>query len=102
MEEQFNNVVQQNHLITLKDRNLLDLSGVKNIQSFDNQEFLISSPYGTLHLKGKDLTISKMDTDNGVLQIKGQIDQISYIQDKKSDGTDSKPKKENFFTKIFK
>ncbi len=102
MEEQFTNLVQQNHTITLKDRNLLDLSGVKTIQSFDNQEFLISSPYGTVHIKGKDLTISKMDTDNGILQIKGQIDQISYIQDKKSDSNEAKTKKENFFTKLFK
>ena len=43
-----------------------------------------------------------MDTDNGILQIKGQIDQINYIGDKKSDNQVVKEKKKNIFTKIFK
>lgn len=102
MEEQFTTPINQNHTISLKDRNTLDMTGVKTIQSFDSQEFLISSPYGTIHIKGKNLTIAKMDTDNGILQIKGQIDQINYIGDKKSENQVVKEKKENIFTKIFK
>lgn len=60
MEEQFTTPINQNHTISLKDRNTLDMTGVKTIQSFDSQEFLISSPYGTIHIKGKNLTIAKM------------------------------------------
>lgn len=102
MEEQFSTTMNQPHVITLKERNTLEMTGVKTIQSFDSQEFLISTPYGTLHIKGKNLTIAKMDTDNGILQIKGQIDQMNYIGDKKANPTILKEKKENIFTKIFK
>lgn len=92
----------KSHSLSLKDRNILDMTGVKTIQSFDNQEFLILTSYGTLHIKGKDLAIAKMDTDNEVLQIKGLIEQINYINDKKNDSLNSKERKESFFSKIFK
>lgn len=101
MEEQTFNIkpTATSHTFTVKDRNVIELSGVKTIQSFDSQEFLISTPYGCLHIKGKNLTISKMDTDHELLSIKGQIDQISYIGDKK---VATQTPKENIFSKIFK
>lgn len=79
---------------------MLDLNGLKGIVSFDAEEFLISTDDGQVHIKGKDLTIAKMDTDNGILQIRGQIDQVNYLGDKKVVGETTK--KENFFTKLFK
>lgn len=92
--------MENNHVITIKDRNVIDLNNVENIVSFDSQEFLINTSDGQLHIKGKDLTIAKMDTDNQILQIKGHIDYLNYLDGKKNS---SEPvKKEGFFTKLFK
>ena len=45
---------------------------------------------------GKDLTLAKMDTDHGDVIIKGVIDSIEYITNKKGNG------KESLISRLFK
>ena len=77
MENNYN--VQQHHTLEMKDRKNLSLTGVKNIESFDNEEFLVETNLGFLLVKGKGLSLGKMDTDNGDLVIKGIIESMNYV-----------------------
>lgn len=85
------------HSLNLEDRKELSISGVKNIDSFDSEEFLIETNLGFLNIKGNDLTLDKMDNENNELLIKGHINSISYVS-----GQKSKDNKGNFFKKLLK
>ena len=63
-----------NQTIVISDRNAVSINNVKNVNSFNENEFLVDTPFGTLKVNGKNLNIGKMDTDKQELLIKGNID----------------------------
>lgn len=86
-----------NHGITLSERKNVVITGVKKIESFDNEEFLMDTTLGFLNIKGNDLEIIKLDTYQGNVSIKGRFDSLIYV-----DNGISKNKEESFLTKLFK
>ena len=86
-----------NHGITISERKNVVVSGVKKIESFDNEEFLMDTTLGFLTIKGSGLEIIKLDTYQGNVSIKGNLDSLSYMsKDVK------KEKEESFISKLFK
>ena len=83
------------HNITLNERKNLVVSGVKKIDNFDSNEFLIETTLGYLRVTGNYLVIVRLDTREGNVSIKGIVNGIIYNEDKKES-------KESFITKIFK
>lgn len=71
-----------NHLITLVERNILNINGIKKLNSFDDKEFFIETIMGLLLIKGESLELIKMDTFSGEISIKGKIDSINYFEEK--------------------
>lgn len=84
------------HNVVLKDRKVLELTGVKQIDSFDASEFLLETAQGWMLVQGKDLTLGKLDTERGDVVIRGIIESMSYVANKKGNGKDS------MISKIFK
>ena len=84
------------HNISLTERKNLVVSGVKKIDNFDSNEFLIETTLGYLSIKGSDLEIVKLDTYQGNVSIKGQISNLDYSDN------NSKNKDESFISKLFK
>lgn len=91
------NVVSGNHIVNLEERKTLGLTGVKKIESFDSETFLLETIMGHLVIKGEELEIVKLDTFQGNVSIKGKINGFTYI-----DGTKKKEKEEGVFNKLFK
>ena len=85
------------HGISIAERKNILVTGVKKIQSFDNEEFLMDTTLGFLVIKGSGLEIIKLDTYQGNVSIKGTVDSLSYVA---HDG--KKIKEESFLTKLFK
>ena len=85
------------HDLNLINRKELLVTGVKTIDSFDSEEFLIETNLGFLNIKGNDLTLDKMDNENNELLIKGHINSLSYVS-----GQKGKESKGNFFKKLLK
>ena len=86
-----------NHGISLAERKNVVVTGVKKIESFDNEEFAMDTTLGFLIIKGKGLEIIKLDTYQGNVTIKGQADSLAYVnKDVK------KEKEETFISKLFK
>ena len=79
--------------IKITDRKKAMLTGIKKIISFNPEEFIIDSLLGGIKLLGKNLEIIKLDTNDGILSIKGNIDSISYSNNKV---------KESIFERLFK
>ena len=86
-----------NHGISLAERKNIVVTGVKKIESFDNEEFLMDTTLGFLTVKGEGLEIIKLDTYQGNVSIKGKIDSLVY-----TDGNVQKNKEDSFLGKLFK
>ena len=86
-----------NHGITLAERKNIVVTGVKKIESFDSEDFLMDTTIGFLNIKGSDLEIIKLDTYQGNVSIKGKIDSMTYM-----DNGLTKNKEESFLGKLFK
>ncbi|MGD9677806.1 MAG: sporulation protein YabP [Vulcanibacillus sp.] len=84
------------HEIILVDRENLQLTGVKDVDSFDSEEFLLDTEYGYLSITGKNLHIKVLNLDQGTVIIEGIVDNVRYINDGSSEKT------KGFFGKLFK
>ena len=85
-----------NHNLTLTERKNLVVTGVKTIDNFDNSEFMLETTMGYLKVLGSDLEIVKLDTYQGNVSIKGQINSLSYSENS------TKKKEESIISKLFK
>ena len=85
-----------NHKVTINERKNITLSGIKKINSFDENEFFIDSIMGPIIIKGKNLELLKLDTFQGNLSIKGNINSVDYLEDSK------KVKADNIMARLFK
>ena len=86
-----------NHGVSISERKSIIVTGVKKIESFDNEEFFMETTLGFLVIKGEELEIIKLDTYQGNVSIKGRLDSMAYIE------SGSKKDKENsIITKLFK
>ena len=86
-----------NHGLTIAERKNLVVNGVKKIESFDNEEFLMDTTLGYLVIKGSELEIIKLDTYQGNVSIKGRIDSLMYLDD-----NIKKEKENSLLNKLFK
>ncbi len=85
------------HAISINERNNIVVSGVKKIESFDSEEFLMETSLGFLMIKGNDLEIIKLDTYQGTVTIKGKLIGLNYIE-----SLSGKEKEEGVFNRLFK
>ncbi len=85
------------HVVTINERKNIVVTGVKKIESFDNEEFLMETNMGFIVLKGSELEIIKLDTYQGNVSIKGKINGLSYIE-----SLNKKNKEDSIFSKLFK
>ena len=84
------------HGVTLSERKNIIITGVKKIDSFDEDEFYLETTMGDLVIKGEELEIIKLDTYQGNVSIKGKVDSLSYTENGK------KNKENGVFNKLFK
>lgn len=85
------------HSITIQERKNIILTGVKKIDSFDNEEFLLETNMGYIIIKGKALEIIKLDTYQGTVSIKGTFNSLNYMEN-----VNKKEKEDSLFNKLFK
>lgn len=69
------------HRVVMEDRNSLSVSGVVEVERFDENEILMSTPQGTLSVRGEELHIEKLSLDGGELKVDGHIDSLFYEDD---------------------
>ena len=66
------------HGIELKQRNHMEITGVSEVVSFDELGILLKTDCGELTVEGKDIKVSVLDTDRGVINLDGRIDALYY------------------------
>ena len=70
------------HQLILDDRRRLSLSGVSDVDSFDDTTVIAHTTLGDLTLKGQGLHICRLNTETGDLSLEGQIDLLEYTEAK--------------------
>ena len=90
-------ILNGSHNITINTRKNINISGVKKIENFDENEFLLETNMGYLMIKGNSLEIIKLDTYQGDVSIKGKIDSLNYLENSKK-----QEKQESILSKLFK
>ena len=66
------------HSVILQDRSSLELSGVTDVDSFDENEISLYTTLGEMVIRGKALHVNAMNVDTGDMQIDGDIRSIVY------------------------
>ncbi|HIT02661.1 MAG TPA: sporulation protein YabP [Firmicutes bacterium] len=69
------------HHVTLEERRSLTVSGVEDVERFDESTIVLSTSRGTMVVSGENLHIEKLSLDGGDLKVEGEIDAITYEDD---------------------
>ena len=66
------------HNVILEDRTRISVSGVVEVDSFDDRQIVTVTSKGSLILRGTDLHIDKLSLDTGELVVTGLITDLGY------------------------
>lgn len=84
------------HNIVLEQKEKLSVSGVTDVDTFDENKIVLFIPDDTLIIDGEDLHIQKFDIATGELTIEGEIYSLTYT------GSASNKGSKGFFKKMLK
>ena len=73
----FTSAMQQPHRVELDGRGHLLVSGVEDVERFDETGIVMSTSAGTLIVTGEELHIGQLSLDGGELKVDGRIDSLS-------------------------
>ena len=82
------------HNLVLEDRRLLTVSGVSDVDSFDEETVVVFTDLGELTVRGSNLHINRLSVDIGELTVEGNIAALIY--------SDEAPRSGGFFSKVFR
>ncbi|MBR1751276.1 MAG: sporulation protein YabP [Ruminococcus sp.] len=66
------------HGLILEDRKKLTISGVTDVDCFNDCEIRLYTELAALSVKGSSLHINEMSVEHGDMVIEGQIDSLVY------------------------
>ncbi len=66
------------HAVNLINREHVEISGVEEVDSFNEEMIVLVTSVGAITLLGSDLHISTLNLDSGELIIDGQIAALEY------------------------
>ncbi|NBI65812.1 sporulation protein YabP [Pseudoflavonifractor sp. 60] len=69
------------HHIILEEREQLVVSGVEEVESFDENTILLTTAQGGLEIQGEGLHIEKLSLDGGDLKVEGRVNALLYESD---------------------
>lgn len=81
------------HNLILEDRHALTVTGVSDVDSFDEQTVVVFTDMGELTVKGDQLHINRLSVETGELTMEGNISSLTYSEEQQRGG---------FFGKLFK
>ncbi|MGN1421219.1 MAG: sporulation protein YabP [Eubacterium sp.] len=68
------------HTLNLTNRETLSLTGISDVDSFNEEEILAVCSCGELSIKGDMLHIEELNLENGILTVSGKIVSLTYSE----------------------
>ncbi len=93
-EEKLRLTPQQTHSLILEQRGKLTLTGVSDVESFDDSEIVVRTSLGTLVIRGSGLHMGKLSLETGDMAMEGTFDSVEYENDPHGQG--------GFFSRLFR
>ena len=90
---------QTGHDFVLKDRKSMQISGVKEIISFDDKSIVLSTMCGEMAIDGENLHVRVLNVDSGNVALDGLVSSVYYYD---SPTNSQKSEKSGLFSKLFK
>ncbi len=87
--------MQGRHNAIMENRSRLMLTGVNDVESFDDKQITLYTQLGELVIKGEQLHVSEMSIESGELNVDGEISALIY-------GDKDRIKRLSFFGKLFR
>lgn len=66
--------------LEILDRKQIFLTGVQNIDVFEEEKLLVKTVLGVLELQGKEFQVMGLDLEAGTLQVDGVVSSIRYME----------------------
>ena len=82
------------HHIMMEERSSLTVSGVSDVDSFDELTVVVYTDLGELTVKGENLHINRLNLESGELMLEGHIQSLVYTEVHSRSG--------GFFGRLFK
>ncbi len=89
-------ITAQEHKVEINRRKEIEISGVKELDSFDNEEFLLETTMGYLVVRGQQLQLKNLNVEEGFVQITGKMYEMTYVDDHSGE------RAKGLFGKLFK
>lgn len=80
------------HKLSLDDRKRLTMTGVTDVESFDEEMVVLHTSHGTLVVRGSGLHLQLLSLDGGQVHIDGTVQSLTYEEQVASGG---------FFARLF-
>ena len=87
------------HLLSLRDRKVLELRGVTDVISFDEENVELSTVCGTLTVEGTGLHVQTLNLSEGVVSVEGMVSALSYAD---TEAVEEKNGKTGWLGKLFR
>lgn len=81
------------HQVMLEERRCLTLTGVSDVDSFDETTVVVYTDMGELTVKGEGLHIGRLNVESGDLRVEGHIQSLTYAEPAERGG---------FFRRLFR
>lgn len=70
------------HTVTVENREIITVTDVKSVDAFDEEEVCADLSEGGIIIKGKRLHIHKLDLEEGIAVIMGEMTSMTYVKKK--------------------
>lgn len=87
---------KKEHNIQINNRKEIEINGVKEIDSFDNEEFLLETTQGYLIVRGTQLQLINLNVEEGIVEISGKVYELMYVDE------EAESRAKGFFSRLFK
>lgn len=74
------------HKMLWNNRRQGQVTGVKDVISFDNDQVVLETTMGILTIHGKELQVKQLSVERGELELQGMMDHVTYTQSKEEKG----------------
>lgn len=72
--------------LTLEDRRRLTVTGVQEVESFDENAVVLHTNRGMLIVRGRELHLKQLSVDGGQVAVDGHVDALLYEEGRKEGG----------------
>lgn len=73
-------ITQGIHDVIMESRKKASMTGIRDIESFDEETIIAKSDCGSLTIRGKMLKISRLSVESGDMVVEGEIDSLVYSE----------------------